>query len=395
MKKFDFDVVTDRRNSGSMKWNVSENELPMWVADMDFPTAPAVRREIERIAAFGVFGYKEVPDEWYSAICDWWKDRHGLFIDRSWLCFCTGVIPAITSMVKRLSEVGDNVALFTPVYDIFFHSVENTGRHVLECPLAFSGGRYFIDFNDLDRKLSLPTTSLLILCNPHNPIGKIWDIDTLKRIGDICAAHGVKVISDEIHCDLTAPGKGYIPFASASDVCKNISVTCISASKAFNLAGLQSAAVFAADPVIRNVVVRGLNSDEVAEPNAFACEGAIAAFTRGGEWLDSLREYLSENREILTDYVKKNIPDISVVDQDATYLVWADVSKITDDAEILCDSLRKTTGLFITPGGQYRGNGKTFIRINVACPKSVLFDGLKRLFSGVNAFRRATEKSAD
>jgi len=279
--KFDFDKIVDRRNSGSLKWNVKEGELPMWVADMDFMTAPAVISAIKKVVDHGVFGYKDVPDEWFSAIQNWWKNRHNLYIEKSWLCFCTGVIPAITSMVKRITEVGDNVAIFTPVYDIFFHSVENTGRHVLECPLVYDGKTYEIDFADLEQKLSLPTTSLMIFCNPHNPVGKVWNAAELERVGALCDKYGVTVISDEIHCDLTFPGYKYTPFAAVTDACRDISVTCIAASKAFNMAGLQSAAVFAANENLRNKVVRGLNSDEVAEPNAFACEAAIATAAQG------------------------------------------------------------------------------------------------------------------
>ena len=386
--KFDFDKIVDRRGSGSLKWNVGENELPMWVADMDFTTAPCVVEAVKRVADFGVFGYKDVPDYWFSAIQNWWKTRHNFYIEKSWLCFCTGVIPAITSMVKRLTNVGDNVVIFTPVYDIFFHSVENTGRHVIECPLVFDGEKYSIDFADLERKLSMPTATLLILCNPHNPVGKIWNKDILSKIGQLCYAHGVRIISDEIHCDLTAPGKEYVPFASASDVCRDISVTCISTSKTFNAAGLQSAAVFAANENIRNAIVRGLNSDEVAEPNAFACEGAAAAFVCGGEWLDELREYIFNNRKILVEYIKNNLPELFVPEQDATYLVWVNVEKVTDDAAKLCEHIRKTTGLFITAGDQYRGDGKHFFRINIACPKATLLDGLERLKAGVVSFER-------
>ena len=386
MTKFDFDKIIDRRNTGSLKWDVNDGELPMWVADMDFETAPAVKEAVKKVADLGVYGYKIVPERWFSAIQNWWKVRHNYVIRKEWLCFCTGVIPAVTSVVKRLSNVGDNVAIFTPVYDIFFHSVENTGRKVLECPLVYDGKKYDIDFNDFENKLKLSDTALLILCNPHNPVGKIWDKDTLSKIGKLCRKYNVRVISDEIHCDLTMPDTDYVPFASASDVCRDISVTCLSISKTFNAAGLQSAAVFVPNEEMRKLIVRGLNADEVAEPNAFACEGAVAAFESGGEWLDELRLCIFDNHKILREYVKNNLPELYVIDQNATYLAWVDVSKVTDDAAVLCKHIREKTGLFITAGNQYRGNGKSFVRINVACPKATLLDGLDRLKKGVGSF---------
>ena len=383
-----FDKIINRRNTNSLKWDVGESELPMWVADMDFKTAQCVTDAIVAKAKSGVFGYQIVPDEWYQAIINWWRTRHGLVIDKDWLCFCVGVVPAITSSIKRLTNVGDNVVVLTPVYDIFFHSIENTGRHTLECPLVYANGAYGIDFADLEAKLAHPLSTLLILCNPHNPVGKVWTKEELIKIGNLCAKHGVTVFSDEIHCDLTAPSVNYTPFVSASDECNAISVTAISSSKAFNLAGLQSAAVFAANEQIRNKVVRGLNSDELAEPNAFAIEATVAAFSsEGGLWLDGLREHIAQNKATAVEFLRKNLPAVKPIEQNATYLMWLDCSAIADDAEKLCDFIRRETGLFVSAGNKYRGNGRYFIRLNVACPLSTLKDGLNRLKEGVTKFK--------
>jgi len=384
--KYNFDGLTERRGTGSLKWDVAEGELPMWVADMDFKTAPEITEALINKLKHGIYGYQTVPDEWYGAITDWWKKRHGFEIKREWLCFCTGVIPAVTSGVKRLTNVGDSVLILTPVYDIFFHSVENTGRHVLESGLKYVGGEYSIDFEDLERKLAEPLTTLMILCNPHNPVGRIWSADELKAIGALCRKYGVTVISDEIHCDLTELGAEYTPFAAASKECADISVTCVSASKAFNLAGLQSAAVFVPNGVLRNKIVRGLNSDEVAEPNVLAVEGTVAAFTQGGTWLDELKKYISANRKTAAEFIKNNLPALHIVNQNATYLLWIDCSEITDDTEALCKFVREYSGLFITAGGQYRGNGASFVRINIACPRERLADGLNRLKKGIDAY---------
>ena len=387
--KYDFDSVLNRRNTFSYKWNVKENELPMWVADMDFQTAPEITQALSDRVKSGVFGYTIVPDEWYNAYIGCWKTRHGFEMKKEWLSFCTGVIPAITSCVKRLTNHGDNVVVQTPVYNIFYNCVENSGRHILENPLVFDGKSYSIDFEDLKKKLAHPYTTLMILCNPHNPVGTIWDAKTLSRIGALCYKYGVKVISDEIHCDITEPNVGYVPFASVDDVCREISVTCLSVTKAFNLASLQSSAVCVPNEVIRNVVFRGLNSDEVAEPSAFAIEAAIAALEKGGEWLDELREYISENKKYLRSYLADELSEVYVLPQNATYLVWVDVSKITDSSKELCDYLREKTGLIVTAGSTYHGDGNKFVRINVACPRSTLEDGLSRFVKGCNAIKKS------
>ena len=383
---YDFDTPVDRRNTYSLKWDVKENELPMWVADMDFQTAPEVREAIQNRAAHGVFGYSIVPEEWYQAYIQWWESRHGFRMDAEWLIFCTGVVPAISSIVRKLTTPAEKVLVLTPVYNIFFNSILNNGRQVLESRLRYDGEAYSIDYEDLEAKLADPQTSMLIFCNPHNPVGKIWSAEELRKVGELCRKHHVVVVSDEIHCDLTEPGMGYVPFASVSEDCRNNSIICIAPTKAFNLAGMQTAAVCVPDPVLRHKVWRGLNTDEVAEPNAFAIQAAVAAFTRGGEWLDELRSYLHENKVWTTQYIQKEIPQLKVVASQATYLMWLDCSGLTDSSEELADVIRESTGLYLSEGGQYGGDGTHFLRLNVACPRNVLEDGLNRLKKGVEAY---------
>lgn len=382
---FDFNNVPDRKGTSSLKWDVSGGELPMWVADMDFPAAPCIKEAVIKRAEHGIFGYTVVPDKWYDSIINWWKRRHNLSFKREWLVFATGIVPAISSMVKRLTNVGDNVVVLTPVYDIFFHSIENFGRHTLESKLVYRDGKYSIDFADLENALSNPLSTLLILCNPHNPVGKIWSRDELSEIGKLCSKYGVTVISDEIHCDIVEPGKEYVPFASVSRICRDISVTCISASKAFNIAGLQSAAVAIPNPILRNKVVRGLNSDEVAEPNCFAVEATVAAFEKGELWLNELNEYIAANKQYATERLKGIV---HVVKSEATYLLWIDCSELTDNAEEFTEYLRKTTGLYLSAGNQYRGNGNSFVRMNLACPRKTLQDGLSRFIKGITAYKK-------
>lgn len=384
--KYDFDAINDRRGTYSLKWDVAENELPMWVADMDFRTAPEITEALEKRAQHGIFGYTIIPDEWYDAYINWWRSRHGFEIKREWLVFCTGVVPAISSAVRKLTTPGENVLVQTPVYNIFFNSIRNNGRNILESPLVYENGAYRVDFADLEAKLANPQTSLMLLCNPQNPGGIIWDRETLARIGELCRKYSVTVLADEIHCDLTEPGTEYIPFASVSEDCRMNSVTCIAPTKAFNIAGLQTAAIFAADPTLRHRMNRALNTDEVAEPNAFAVTAAVAAFTKGGEWLDELRQYISEGRRMTADFLAVNLPEVRLVKSSATYLLWLDCSDITDNSRELAEFIRHKTGLYLSAGGSYRGNGAQFLRLNIACPHTVLTDGLERLRQGVYAY---------
>ena len=383
---FDFDKAPERRGTNSYKWDVADGELPMWVADMDFATAPAVTEALVERAQHGVFGYAIVPDKWYDAFISWWDRRHGLTIDKSWMQFCIGVVPAISSIVKRVTNHGDKVAVLTPAFDIFYHSIENAGRTVAECRLVYNDGKFAIDFDALEKTLSDPLTTMLIFCNPHNPTGNIWTKDEIKKVAKLCKKHGVVVLSDEIHCDLTAPGVGYIPYASVSEECRDNSITCIAASKAFNLAGLQAAAVVVPDKSLREKVVRGLNSDEVAEPNCFAVEATVAALTKGEEWLDELRAYLFDNRKVVNEYLLEHLPDVKAILADATYVVWIDCGAYTHDTDELTAFLREKTGLIVCPGSHYRGDSGDFIRLNIACPRIRLLDGLNRLVTGIKKY---------
>lgn len=386
--KYNFDTPINRRNTNSLKWDIAENELPMWVADMDFQTAPEITEAITKRAAHGVFGYTIVPDEWYEAYIGWWKNRHAFQIEKEWMMFCTGVVPAISSIVRKMTTVGENVLIQTPVYNIFFNSIVNNGRNVLQSPLKYDGTAYTIDFADLEEKLSNPQTTMMILCNPHNPVGKIWDRDTLEKIGELCWKHHVLVLSDEIHCDLTAPGSAYIPFASVSETCRKNSITCIAPTKAFNIAGLQTAAVVVPDETLRHKVNRGLNTDEVAEPNVFAVEAAVAAFTKGKPWLEQLRAYIYENRQCVKEFLEKELPEIKLVSENATYLLWLDCNGVSgcEDASELAEFVRKKTGLYLSAGGQYGRGGEMFLRMNIACPRESVKDGLERLKEGCRAY---------
>ena len=388
---YDFDKVIQRRGTNSFKWDdtdIGENVLPMWVADMDFETAPEIKEAVLKRASHGVFGYSIVPERWRDAIVSWWERRYSHSINPDHLIFCTGVIPAISSIVRKFTTPNENVVIMTPVYNIFFNSIKNNGARVLESPLVYTDGHYEPDFADLESKLSDPQTSLMLLCNPQNPGGRIWSPSELKKIGDLCKQYDVTVVSDEIHCDLTDPGLTYTPFASVSEVCRDISITCIAPTKTFNIAGLQTAAVYADNRSLRHRVWRALNTDEVAEPNAFAMDAAIAAYEQGEAWLEELRKYIYENKKLVTDYISRNIPSISVTRSEATYLLWLYVGDICDDSKDLWLSLKNDAGLYLSEGDIYGGDGRKFLRMNIACPKSILKEGLLRLKSGIENYKK-------
>lgn len=399
--KFNFDEIIDRRNSNSLKWAVSENELPMWVADMDFRTAPCILDALKERVNHGIFGYSEIPHEWALAYQNWWSKRHNFRIEEHWLVFCTGIVPALSSLVRKLTTANENVLVLSPVYNCFFSSIQNNGVKALCSELVYKNKEYEINWTDFENKLSGPQTSLFILCNPHNPIGKIWKKDELARMGELCAKHGVTVISDEIHCDLTEPNLSYTPFASASEICENISISCISPTKSFNIAGLNTAAVFAKNKFLRHKSWRAFNTDEIAEPNAFATSATIAAFEKGEAWLDSLREYLSQNKKIVREFLSENLPYISALPCNATYLMWLDCSNLINlngnipiatlenlkiphfkefkNSTELAKFIREKSGLYLSSGEIYGSGGENFLRLNIATPKANLLDGLERL----------------
>ena len=381
---FDFDKVTDRRNTGSLKWDVKDGELPMWVADMDFECAPEIKKALSARVSHGIFGYTDTNDDWRNAYVNFWKRRHGFNMEGGKLLFCSGIVPAVASVIRCLTKKGDGVILMSPVYNIFFNLVKQNDREVVESELRYDclNHSYSIDFGDFEDKMKDDRNSLLILCNPQNPVGKIWQRNDLEKIGELAGKYNVKVVSDEIHCDITAPGKSYIPFASVNEANLKNSVTCISPTKAFNLAGIQTSALYIYDDSMRKTVADSLNIDNINEPNVFAVPAVVAAFDRSEDWLDGMREYVFENRAIAEKYIKEHIPQIKAVEGDAAYLRWGDIREVLADSKRFTAFLRANTGLFITPGAVYGKNAENFVRINLACPRTTLLGGLERLKKG-------------
>lgn len=383
--KYDFDEIISRRNSNSYKWDavMEEGVLPMWVADMDFRTAPAVVEVLRKRMDHGIFGYTKVPPVYYDAIINWFTRRHGWQIDRDWIIYTSGVVPALSAIIKALTVPGDRVLVQTPVYNCFFSSIRNNGCEIVANPLVYTNGTYRIDFDDLARKATDPKVKLLLLCNPHNPVGRVWTQAELMCIGEICLRNDVLVVADEIHCELVYSGHTYIPFASISDDFRNRSVTCTSPSKAFNLAGLQIANIFVADESVRVKIDKAINLNEVCDVNPFGVEALVAAYNDGEEWLEELKCYLSDNYLYMRTFFNKYLPQFPVVKLEGTYLVWVDCSVLNRSSKEIAEILLKAEKLWINEGSMYGEAGEGFIRINIACPRQILIDGLNRLKRGL------------
>lgn len=383
--EYDFTIMPHRRQTDSIKWHVQPNELPMWIADMDFQTAPEIKAALAAKVQTGIFGYEEPHDDYDQAVIDWYQQEHQATAQPEWLIFATGVVPALSASVRRLSHVGDNVLVQAPVYNIFYNSIINNGRHILSSDLRYCEDHYQIDFTDLAAKLADPLTTLMILCNPHNPIGKVWTEAELLKIRALCAQYQVILISDEIHGDLVLTGVDYRPMFALPDAEAYQTVSLVSPSKTFNVAALHAATAIVPNTALRAQVRRGLNTDEVAEPNLLAIPGTIAAYTQGRAWLAALKDQLRQNYQQVASFIATNLPEIKLVASQATYLVWLDCSALKLPANELASQLRAETGLILSAGSIYGGNGDHFLRMNIACPASMVHDGLQRLQQGIMA----------
>lgn len=385
--KYDFDEPVPRRGTNSYKWDTVKDEdvLPMWVADMDFRTAPAIVGALQKRVEHGIFGYTKVPPAYYEAVVNWFRRRHAWLIEKEWIVYTTGVVPAISAIVKALTVPGDRVLVQTPVYNCFFSSIRNNGCEAVANPLIYANGTYRIDYDDLERKAADPKVKLLLLCNPHNPVGRVWTRQELRRIGEICIRNRVLVVADEIHCELVFSGHVYIPFASISEDFREHSVTCISPSKAFNLAGLQIANIVAADTDIRMKIDKAININEVCDVNPFGVEALIAAYNRGEDWLEELKHYLSVNYNYLRAYFDEYLPEFPVVMLEGTYLVWVDCRGVGLSSREIADILLEKEKVQVNPGSLYGEAGEGFIRLNIACPREKLIEGLNRLKRGLKS----------
>lgn len=382
---FDFDEIVNRRGTGSVKWDRCDDAsmLPMWVADMDFKTAPAIIEAVKRRAAEGVYGYVHVPDSYYEAVINWFEKRHGWSIaSPEDITYIPGIVPALGILVNALTNPGDGVIFQTPAYNCFFSMVENNDRKMALNPLLrreTETGYYFeIDFDGLERLAAKPENRVLLLCNPHNPTGRVWTREELQRVSEISKRHGVIVVSDEIHCEIVHPGFSYTPFATVDADC----VTCCSPTKGFNIAGLLVSNIITHRADLRSKIQQRIQTMEANLMNPFGIVALQAAYNEGGEWLDALNEYLYNNYLTLRRELGTRLPQLNLSNSQSTYLAWADISSLDLTADEVEQRCKERGHVWINSGRMY--GDPSFIRINYACPLSLLLDGLSRIFRSLS-----------
>lgn len=383
---YNFDKITDRHNTGSYKWDSAENNdvIPLWVADMDFQTAPCVIEALRKRVEHGVFGYTLVDNEYYASVCRWFKQYHDYVINPDMILYTLGVVPAVSAIIKALVPAGSGVIVQTPVYNCFFSSIRNNGCRVVENKLLrrdLSGQEftYDMDFEGLESLASDPLNKMLLLCNPHNPAGRVWSRGELETVMRICMRNNVVVVSDEIHCELTLPDIDYVSYGTVD----KDSVVCLSPSKAFNTAGLQIANIVCPNADVKAQIDRAININEVCDVNPFGVVGLKAAYTDEGRvWLDELRHYIKGNYHLVKEYIRHSLPQFAVTRLEATYLPWIDISSIGISSHMLEDQLKQKAGVWVNSGEMYGAEG--YVRLNIACPRMVLAEGLRRFVEGIN-----------
>lgn len=372
--KYNFDKTANRLNTSSIKWDVKENELPMWVADMDFMVIPEVQEAIIDAAKDGAYGYTYPTDDFFKAYQRWWKLRYHIEIPTSWMVFASGVVSALDSIVRSLTKENDGILLLTPVYHAFFNIINNNKRTVVTSTLL-ADKDYSIDYQDVESKIKDSNVKALIFCNPHNPVGRIWSEEEIEQLIKLCEKYGVYFISDEIHCDITDPGFEYNSALSVND---NV-VACLSPGKVFNLAGIHSSVTIVKDKKIRKQLQEAFYHDDIGEPNYFAVPANIAAYNKGEAYVDELNAYLYENKRYVSSFIEKNIPSIRLVPGHATYLLWIDISSLNIRSDVFVDELRKKTGLILSPGSQFGDGGAYYLRMNIATSIEKVKDAMNRL----------------
>ena len=379
---FNFDTPINRKGTNSVKWDLDKNALAMWVADMDFELAPCIKEALQKRLSHGIFGYNIIPQSFYESIVSWWGDFHGLKIDKESILFSNGVVPALAAMIRLFSKKGDKILVQSPVYHMFFHIIKDNDRVVVENKLAYNDGVYTVDFKDLEQKLATQSPALMILCNPNNPTGKLFDKHELTKISKLCKKHGAKIISDEIHCDIVESPFSYTSFY---EIDSNAIIT-LSATKAFNLAGLCGSFNIIKSPSLRHRVQKEFRKSGITMPNTMILEATSVAFSpKGRVWLNAMNAYVAENKAYAYKFIEQNTP-CRVVRSKALYMIW--IECFCKDSGVLAKFLREKYGLFLSSGADFRGNGKGFLRLNLACPRSILKQGLEKFEQGIKAFNK-------
>ena len=386
---YDFDIIISRRGTNCVKWDefTDPDIIPLWVADMDFETVPSVQQALLKRMQHGCFGYTLVPESYYNATIQWFQHRHGWSIERPSFIYTSGVVPAISAIIKAVTSPGDKVLVQTPVYNCFFSSIRNNGCTLAENPLKMEGNRYEVDWQDFEAKCADPSVKVFLLCNPHNPAGRVWTCQELVQMGNICLKHGVFVISDEIHCEFVMPGHTYTPFASISeDFAMNCAV-CLSPSKAFNIAGLQIANIIVKNEKVRKRVDKAININEVCDVNPFGVIALQAAYSaEGEEWLNQLCHYISDNYLMACQLFTEALPQCPVTTLEGTYLMWVDIRATGKTSRQVTDHLLRKAKVYVNCGTMYgEATGEGYIRINLATRRNLLEEGIMRIIKSLQA----------
>ena len=378
--KYDFDNIANRLHTSSIKWDVKDNELPMWVADMDFVVAPEIQDAIIKATKNG-YGYTYPTEEFFKSYQSWWSTRHHVNIDTSWMVFASGVVSALDSIVRSLTEEGDGVMLLTPVYHTFFNVIRNNKRKIVNSNLIRQNDNYLINYQDVEEKFKTENVKALIFCNPHNPMGLIWEKEEIKKLSDLCKKYGVIFISDEIHCDIVDPGYEY----NSALLVNEDAIMCVSPGKVFNLAGIHSSVVITRDEQLRKQLQEAFYRDDIGEPNYFAIPANVAAYTKGAEYVNQLNQYLYKNKEYVSSFIKENLSQVRLVSGHATYLLWIDITALNIRSDIFCRELQEKTGLILSPGLQFGEEGAFFLRMNIATSLTNVKEAMNRLKEYIDA----------
>ncbi|WP_353095981.1 MalY/PatB family protein [Tissierella praeacuta] len=381
-QKYDFDRIIDRRNSNSMKWSGDNDVLPMWIADMDFKVADEILDSMKKTIDHGIIGYDYRPDSFYDAIINWVKDRYNWDIKQEWIIFTPGVVPGLGISVKTFSKEGDKVIIQPPVYPPFSGVVENNNRIVVENPLKYRDNKYIMDIEDLEKKID-KDVKVAMICNPHNPVGRVWTKEELEAFGNLCMKNNIIIVSDEIHCDLTFKGHKHIPLASISKEFANNTITFMAPSKTFNIAGLFASVAIIPNENLRSLYNATIENMSITHTNGFSIRGFEAAYKYGGEWLDKALKYIEDNADFAVDYINRNISEIKTYKPDGTFLMWLDFNSLGKTSYEINELLINKGKIQLNDGATFGKSGEGFFRLNIACPREVLTDGLKRIRTAV------------
>ena len=377
---YNFSIPTERRNSACMKWDERpEVSYPLWVADMDFRVCPAIVEALQARVDHAIFGYAVPPESFYESIINWHRRNHQVIYDRNWFIVVPGIVPAISAVLRAMTRPGDGVLTLSPVYNCFYSSIRNLQCRAEESVLVREGDTFRIDFDDLERRASLPDVSVMLLCSPHNPCGRIWTQEELRRIADICLRHNVFLVSDEIHCELTMPGRDFTPLLSLGEPFASHVCVCTSASKTFNIAGLQNAQIIVPDEAIRQKIDRAVNIHEICDVNPFGIVATEAAYNQGEEWLIQLRDYIWGNYQAAREILQADNSPFRVMSLEATYLMWVDITATGTPSEEFCENLLKSKSIWLSAGPHYGNGGEGYVRINLATQRERLTEAMHRM----------------